>query len=262
MPWRLLAMLALALAVAVWPWVAPSLVCTASALYLVPLWVALSLSSAEAAYVRRVGFITRYLAAGGKLGGLLRPGLLLVLIQGFKSLFLLLLLITAVMALNPGQRGLLVVDALALPLFLMGMRRLLADELREDLRHALLRQWTHRLNAVLLWLGLLAVALLSPYPDYGGQDWREIWYAAATDTPPACDVLALLGRIQAVGEAMSAWTVQNLAAVDAGGERRIPAWLLALVISGVSFLVAWLHSRLLTGALAQPWGWRKDGDGA
>ncbi len=67
-PWRLALMFVFSLALAVWPWAVSWLNCLASALYLVPLWIALSLAAAEAACVRRVGFITRYLEPHGRLG--------------------------------------------------------------------------------------------------------------------------------------------------------------------------------------------------
>ncbi len=261
-PWRIALMFVFSLALAAWPWAASGMNCLASALYLVPLWIALGMASAEAAGVRRVAFITRYLEPRGRLGGLLRPGLLMLSLQTIKSLLLVLLLVTGIMALAPLQRGILAADALLLSLLSVLLRHLLAGEVRADLCAPLLRQWAHRCNAFILWIALLSAAWHVPYPDYADMAWRQVLQRSVADVQPGCDALALLGRVQAVAEAMSAWAMQNLSAETSRLEQTMPAWLLVLAVSGVSFLIAWLHSRVLTGVLSRPWClWQKGGTG-
>ena len=98
-PWirylsSLAGMLAVGLAVTVWPWAAARLGCLGSAVYMGPLWVLVALAAAEAGFLRRFAFVSLYLEPTGWLRPLLWPGSLLWLWQGVKALFLTFVLVT------------------------------------------------------------------------------------------------------------------------------------------------------------------------
>lgn len=245
-------MLAAALGLVLWPVLAPYLGCPASALYIAPFWILVSASTLEAAALRRRAFIGFYLAPRGGLGRLLRPGFLLLALQGAKAGFFTLLLLVGALALTPGQRGLLLADVGLLLLLQAGLWRLFGAQMRPDLGAPLLRHWAHWVNALLLWLGLLAVAWVSPKANYTGLDWNQALLTAAVGVDAGCDALSLLGRLQSAASALLAWASQNLLLHPGRSEQALVAWLLMSASLGVSFLFAWACSRTLGGVTARP----------
>jgi len=242
----------LALAVALWPLLAPHLDCLWVALCIASLWMLIGLSVVESAALRRRAFIGFYLSTRGGLGRLLRPGLLLLAVQGFKSGLFALLLLVGALGLSPAQRWVLLADALLLVPLQALMHRLLQGHIRVDIQGPLTRHWAHWVNALLLWLALTAVGLIASDPNYRGMDWDQAVLSAAERVMAGCDVLAMLGRLQVVGTALPGWAAENLLSGNGAMQRSPMAWLLLAVSAGVSFLFAWSYSRLLSGVSARP----------
>ncbi len=245
-------MLSAALGVIFWPLLAPGLGCMSSALYIAPFWLLIAVATVESAVLRRRAFVGFYLSADGGLGRLLRPGLLLWALQGLKSGFFVLLLMVGALGLNHGQKWLLLSDVVILLLIQALVGRWFGGQLRGDIRQSLIRHWAHWVNALLLWLALPAMSLLSYRTDYAGMKWDQAMLVAAGQVQAGCDALAMLGRLQAATTALPGWTVQNLLPQSAGPDRVLVAWLLLFASVGVSFLFAWAYSRLLSGVTARP----------
>jgi len=250
---RFAAMLALGLGLYWWPDVAGRFGCAGTALYLLPFWIAATLSAAEGAFLRRYRFISYSLADDGRLGRVLRPGPLLLLRQGVGGLLLALLLLVGALALAPGQRLLLLADLVLLPLLLVALGWLLRGEIRSDILRPLVRQWAHRVNALLLWLALLLVLFHSPQMDYSGQPWQTVARQGALEVTVGCDALAVLARLQSVGGALALWAAQNLFGGLQEAEQLLMAWGLFTAAFGVSFLLAWVYSRALVGVWVGRW---------
>jgi hypothetical protein len=169
-----------------------------------------------------------------------------------KSGFFALLLLVGALGLSAGQRWLLLSDVLVLTLIQALVGRLFGGQIRSDIRGPLLRHWAHWLNALLLWLALPAMSLLSPKADYGGMHWDQALLAAAQQVQAGCDALAMLGRLQAAATALPGWAAENLLSHSDASEKTLTAWLLLFASVGVSFLFAWGYSRLLSGVAARP----------
>jgi len=239
----------------VWSRVAPSLGCVPSALLLALAWGLITLAGADFAFIRRRAFIGQYLASDALLSRLLQPGLLLLAWQALKGLVLALLLLLGTLALDGSQQALLLADALLLGLIGLWLARRLSSQLRPGVAGALLRRWAHRINAPLLWLGLMATRLAAPSapaPAPAG-DWLGAVQQAAGSVTVGCDALALLARMQAVADVSLRWAVARLAEAGGGGEQTLLAGLLVTLFFGVSFVVAWAFSLALTGVTARPW---------
>ena len=236
-----------------WPWVSGHLDCMGSALYIIPFWVAGILAGIEAAYLRRYAFMSQYLAHAGRLVRLLRPGVLLLAWHSIKGLFLALLLMVGLLTLDSLQRQLLLADLLLLPVLLFGISRLLHGEIRDRLHPPLVRHWTQWGNALLLWIALMWVTSFTAQMNYTGLPWQEVVRFGAAEVIVGCDALAFLARIEAISAALALWAAQNLFSGLERPDQLLMAWTLFIASFGVSFLVAWIYSRVLIGAWAQPW---------
>lgn len=240
-------------ALLLWQWSADRLACSASVLFLLPLWTVLTLAASEVALIRRYAFIAQYLRAEGQLARLLRRRIVLLLWQAAKTLTLALVLLVGAVFLDPVQWLVLLADTLLMVILIVLFSRILNRELKPGYHGFLGHHWAHWVNAPLLWLCLVLVTFHTAHENYSGMSWLEAMHSSVSNVSVACDELAFLGRINAAGEALMWWGAQNYLQ---GLERPAPvvtAWLAFLAFFGVSFLIAWAYSRALVGVLSRPW---------
>ena len=243
----------------VWAWmlawgrVAGSANCFAAAVFLLGLWIAVTLPAYEWALVRRLGFVAQYLERPGVLARWLSRRLLLFSWQALKSLPVAVVLVMVALSLTAVQWVLLLADAMVLAVLVATLGRMLRGELGAPYVGTFARMWAHRCNALLLWAGLLVLAFYMPHADYRGLPWESAARAAALQVETTCDAIAVLARASAVIEALGWWAAQNFLGDLRGTGELLLSWLLFLASFGVSFLGAWAYSRALTGALSRPW---------
>ena len=257
--WPLLAMTAVWLALALWAGLAGRLGCGVAIGLILGLWGLLFLSGSEAVLLRRQFFIRACLEPRGHLARWLGRRWLLYLWQALKALVLALVLAIALLLLRLPQWWLLLADVLLLGALLWLLNRMLRGEVIALYQAALARVWARRINALLLWLGLLVTLLFTPRHDYAGLGFSEAVRHGAAQVQLGCDALAVLARAGAVLEAALWWSAQRLFAELAGPPITLFAWIGFIAAFGLSFLVAWAYSGVLIGVLARPWQLRASG---
>lgn len=252
-PWPLAAMTGVWLLLALWSGLADHLGCGIALVPILLLWGLILLAGGEAALLRRHLFIRACLEPGGRLARWLDRRSLLFLWQGLKALALALVLVITLPLLQAPQWLLLLADILLLGILLWFLGWLLRGEAMERYQAALARAWAQRVNAVLLWLGLLLSLLFTPRHDYGSLVLTEAMRHGAAQVQLDCDALAVLARAGAILESALWWSAQRLFSGLEGLPMALLAWLGFLALFGASFLVAWAWSRVLGGVLARPW---------
>jgi len=237
-----------------WSMLADRAGCVGSALFLLACWVLIGAAGAEAVLLKRASLIGQYLEPRGRLFRWLRRPLLLLLWQAAKGLALALVILVAALGLTWPQWAVLFTDAVLLAILVASLDRVLGRELIPSYRSPLVRLWSRRLNAVLLWLALVAVAYYTPHEDYQGVTWQTAMERGALDTAASCDAVAALARAGGALEALAWWAAQQVlgGAADADAQQISVAWLAFLAAFGVSFIIAWAFSLALTGILALP----------
>lgn len=251
--WQVAAMLAIWLLLAASTGLADRLGCTAGIVQVMVVWGLVFLAGTETVLLRRHLFIHACLETRGLVARWLGRRLFLVSWQALKALVLTLVLVTTLFLLRPPQWLLLLLDILLFTALVWLLNRLLRGEVKEVYRAALVRAWAHRVNAVLLWLGLLVSLLFTARHDYGAMGFPEAVRHGAAQVSLGCDALAVLARAAAVLETTLWWTAQRLFSGLEAPPLALLAWLGFIAAFGVSFLVAWSWSRLLGGVLARPW---------
>jgi hypothetical protein len=150
-----------------WGWqrAAPIIDCPLALLFVIALWTLSILATSEPALLRRRAFAALYLDPGGWLFRWLRRWAFQVLWLGVRTLFPTLLLLAAVLSLDRWQWGLLLADVAMLALLVGLFGRLLRHEVRSGYREPIARLWAQRVNALLLWVALLAVTVFSTHEN-------------------------------------------------------------------------------------------------
>ncbi len=236
-----------------WRWTADRLGCMGCILFILPLWGTLMLASTEIALCRRHAFISQYLSTEGILARLLRGKTLLLVWQGIKALFFTLILLVSVLLFDAEQWLVLLIDILLMTVLMGLFTGLLRGEVKSGYREPMAHHWAHWVNALLLWLVSVLVMFFSAHVDYTGMAWDEVVHYSAQSVLVACDAIAVLARIGAVGEALAWWAAQNFLVALERPMHIVVAWLAFLAMFGLSFLSAWAYSRALAGVLSNPW---------
>jgi len=236
-----------------WGLAADQLPCAGAALALAAVAGLIANSGVEAALVRRRAFVGQYLVRGRLLYRLLSGRVLILIRQGARGLVLGLLLLVTALALEPMQWALLLADVLLFAGLLAGMARLLSVQVHAHAAGPLARNWAVRLNALLLWLAWVALMAHTPQENYSGLRWEEVLALSAGQPSVACDAIAVLARLAAVGSALALWSAQHLFAGLRDAGELLVAWALFLVAFGASFLLALAYGRCLAGVLSRPW---------
>ena len=247
------------LLLALWTGLAGWLGCSVAVLLVLALWALIFLAGSETALLRRHLFIRACLEPRGLLARWLDRRLLLYLWQGLKALVLALVLVVALMLLRLPQWLLLLGDILLLGALLRLLNHLLRGEVIDLYQAALARAWARRINALLLWLGLLMSLLFTARHDYSQLGLGEAVRHGAAQIALGCDVLAVLARAGAVLETSLWWAAQRLFAGLEGLPLTLLAWLGFVGAFGISFVVAWAYSCLLGGLIARPWHFHRAG---
>jgi hypothetical protein len=240
-------------ALLLWQRVADRLGCFLSTLFLLPLWIVLTLAASEAALIRRHAFVVQYLRTEGLLARLLRRKTVLLLWQTAKTLILALVLLVGVVFLDPVQWLVLLADTLLMVILVILFSRILDTELKSGYCSFLGRHGAHWANTALLWLCLVLVTFYTAHENYTGMTWQEAIHSGVSKVRMACDELAFLGRMNAAGEALMWWGAQNYLQGLERPALLIMAWLAFIAFFAVSFLIAWAYSRALVGVIARPW---------
>jgi hypothetical protein len=239
--------------VLLWQQLAPLAPCAAAAAVVALLAFAIAAAGLEAAAQRRHAFRTQYLAGGGRLFRLLRPGVLMAVWQTTKAALLAVALALGALALEPWQRALLLADAVAMAVLIVSLARLLEGEVRAAHVAPLARRWGVRANALLVWIALVVGLLFTPQADLRAMRWEEVVSLAVGQVAVGCPAIALLSRVATVGSALAAWGAQNLFAEIHGAQETLAAWFVFLAAFGASFLFAWGYSLALAGVVSAPW---------
>jgi hypothetical protein len=250
---RLIAMGMVWAGLVVWQTAAAIIDCPLALVFVIAVWTLSILAASEPALLRRRAFAALYLNSGGRLFRLLRRWTLQLLWIGARTLLPTLLLLITALSLDGRQWALLLADVVLLTLWVSLFGRLLHREVRSGYREPIARLWAQRVNALLLWVALLANSAFSTYEDYKGLSWNEVVRYAASQPQTACNELALLARLSTVGQALALWAAQNLLPGLARLDQAVVAWAFFLTSLGVSFLVAWAYSRTLMGVWVRPW---------
>ncbi len=236
-----------------WKLVADRLECIGSALFVLPLWVALTLAAIEVALFKRHAFINQYLNPKGVLIQLWRRKALLLLWQGVKALIFTLLLLVSVVLFDTVQWLVLLADIVLMVTLVGVFSWLLQREIKPLYHEPLAHHWAQWANAVLLWLISALVMFFSAHENYQEMAWEQVISFSASNVTVSCDALAVLTRLNAVSEALMWWIAQNRLSELQDPAQVLIAWLMFTAWFGVSFLIAWAYSRALTGVLSKPW---------
>jgi hypothetical protein len=251
--WHIAAMAGIWLLMAAWAGLADRTGCAAGLVLVMVAWALVFLAGSETALLRRHMFIRACLEPRGRVARWLGRRMLLLLWQGLKALVLALGLVIALLLLRLPQWLVLLLDILLFSALLWLLNRLLTTEIRDPYRPALARAWAHRINAALLWLGLLVSLLFTTRHDYGTLGFTEAVRHGASQVSLGCDALAILARAAAVLETALWWAAQRLFSGLEGFPLALLAWMGFIAAFGISFLVAWSWSRVLGGVMARPW---------
>lgn len=263
MPVHLGRMLAVGAALLLWQQFADVAPCAVAAALVAALAFAVGAAGLEAAVQRRHAFAAQYLAAGGRLFRLLRPGALVVLWQATKAVVLAAVLVVNALLLEPWQGGLLLADALLVAALVHATARALAGEVRDPYVPVLARRWAVRVNALVVWAALVVGLFYTPQANLAALRWEEVVALAAGQLEVACAPIGVLARLAAVGGSLALWGAQNLFADLGDAQETLAAWLVFLAAFGTSFLHAWALSLALAGVSATPWrAWRRGDEAA
>jgi hypothetical protein len=227
--------------------------CIPAAMLLALLAALMALAGTEAAFYRRHAFLRHYLEPDGRLFGLLRRRLLILIRQGIVSLALALFLLIGALGFGESQWLLLLADIVLLTVLQSLFSSLLAGEVREPYPAPMARQWAERVNGVLLWLAWSLLMFFSPHADYAGLRWEEVVAHSAHATSVGCDALAVSARLAAAGQSLALWGAQHLFRGLQEPVQLLMAWVAFLTAFGASYFVARAFSRALSGVSARPW---------
>jgi uncharacterized membrane protein len=249
-------------ALLLWRSSADRLGCTLSAVFLVLVVLLVALSATEVAFYRRHAFLAQFLQPGSILFRLLRRKSLVVLFQLVRSVLLGLVVLISALMFEPAEWLALFVDVVLMQILLLAFSELLRAQVKTPYRLPLARHWALRANAAVLWASLVLIQFFSAHEDYTGLRWEDVALFSASRLNLGCDVLAVLARLHALGEALALWAGQNLLVGLGRPAQALMAWLVFVASFGASFLVAWAYSRVLAGVLSRPWRvWRQEPEG-
>lgn len=252
-PLNVLRMFAVWTGLLAWQWGSNQLGCIGSALMIIPFWIILTAALAENSIVRRHTFIAQYLNSQGVLARLLRGKVILLLRQAVKAMIFAILLMINAVFFEVNQWLVLLADIVLLTLIVRFMSHLLSNEVKSDYQIFLAHYWAHWVNTFILWLTLVFMLFYSSHENYTGMSWEQVVHYSASKIDIRCDSLAILARINAVSEALMWWAAQNFLHTLVKPTQTAIAWLALSTWFGMSFLVAWTYSRILTGTLSRSW---------
>ncbi len=227
--------------------------CALSAALVMVIGVGIFLAGSESVLLKRHILVRAVLSRHGWLAWVLSLKTFLLLWQVLKALVLALFLAVSLFLLRWPQWGVLFADILLIGALLAMFTRLLRHEIHPLYLGPLVRIWAHRLNVVVLWLGLMLALLYSAREDYTAMSFADVVHYTAANLHIGCDALAVLSRLLVLLDAALWWAAQRIFAGIDEPQQLLLAWLAFIAAFGASFLIAWCYSRMMIGLLARPW---------
>ena len=129
----------------------------------------------------------------------------------------------------------------------------MAEQVHDEYRYALARQWGMWFSVALLWGEAIMVLTLSPPENYLGQRWQEVVTYGVSQSDVLCPQVADLTNVLAAAQALAMWAVQNASLVLNDPTQAVMVWVGFVSLFGLTFLVAWAFSQALIGVMARPW---------
>lgn len=250
---RLLTMSIVWLLLLVWFLNAYRLSCNAALGFLAALGATQLLAGTERVYFRRRALFSQCLLKEGRLFRIFHNRILTTLREiAFAGLLALLLLI-GTLAFEPRQWSLLFADLMLLSLVIPRLALAMTNEVCDECRHALARQWALWLSVLLLWGEAVMMLFLFPPEDYIGMRWQEVVTYGVNMPDVHCAWMASAAEVYRIGQALAMWAAQNASRVNQDPTQSVMVWVGFSVLFGLTFLMALAISRAFVGVMARPW---------
>lgn len=250
---RLLTMSIVWLLLLVWFLNAYRAPCRGALVVFVLLAAILLVAGTERSYFHRRALFNECLRSEGRLFAIFHNRILLTARETLYSGVLALLLMTAALLFEPRQWSLLFADLLLLTLLIPRLARAMGNEVRDEYRYAMARQWAMWISVLLLWSEAVLVLVFSPAQDFVGMRWQEVVTFGVAVPEVHCPPMHAAAEIYAAGQALAMWAVQNASRVSHDPTQAVMVWVGLVTLFGFTFLVALAYSRALIGVMGRPW---------
>jgi hypothetical protein len=223
----------------------------------------LIVAGTERSYFHRRALFNECLHHEGRLFHIFHNRILLTVRETLYGAVLALFLMISSLLFEPRQWSLLFADLLVLTLLIPRLAIAMGNEIRDEYRFALARQWSMWISVVLLWGEAVLVLVFSPPEDYFGMRWQEVVTYGVAEPEVLCPLLKSATEVYAVGQALAIWAVQNAGRVINDPTQSVMVWVGLTTLLGFTFLVALAYSRALVGVMGRPWEmWQSFSGGA
>lgn len=218
----------------------------------IPVWIAATwmifTGGHEAALLRRRAWLSQYLLEQSRYHRVLRGGgLLFGWHLGIATLLALFMLIKLSL-LSPWLWGVMLVNIPLLALMVGALDARMRGHVKPRVRPALVRRFAVPLDAALMVVAYLAVALMLTQPHLIGLSWSEAVTFHLPGSSSQLAVLAFFERAYLLADLTLQWALQNtLGDTDHSGWMALVGWTL-LLLTSTAFI--WAYVRLLIGASA------------
>ncbi len=254
---RLLTMSIIWLLLLVWQLNAYRLNCALSIAMVAMLMLPLIIAGTEMSYFHRRALFNECLHKDSLLFGYLHNRVLMTLRELLFSLTLAVLLLTASLLFEPRQWSILFADILLIGLLIPRLANGMGNEVREEYRYAMARQWAMWISTLLLWGESLLVIAFASQQDYFGMRWQEVITYAINDPDLLCPVVAEVTHVYMTLLALAQWAIQNASRLGNDPTQAVIIWTGLISVLAFSFLTALAYSRALVGVMGRPWEmWR------
>ncbi|MGB5737272.1 MAG: hypothetical protein WBM40_22835 [Thiohalocapsa sp.] len=250
---RLLTMSIVWLSLLIWFLNAYRAGCVTALAVLALLGLVLLAAGMEKSLLRRRALFQECMAEQDRLFDLFHNRLVMTLYRATSALFLGLILLASALTFEPRQWSILFVDVLLMALLLPRLARSMGEQVHDEYRYALARQWGMWFSVALLWGEAIMVLTLSPPENYLGQRWQEVVTYGVSQSDVLCPQVADLTNVLAAAQALAMWAVQNASLVLNDPTQAVMVWVGFVSLFGLTFLVAWAFSQALIGVMARPW---------
>ncbi len=217
-----------------------------------PVWVAATwmifIGSHEAALMRRRAWLSQYLVEQSRYHRLLRGGVLLFGWHLALATLLALFMLVKLSLLSPWLWGVMLLNIPLLALIVSTLDARMRSHVKPRIRPALVRRIAVPLDAALMVLAYLAVALALTQPNLIGLSWNEAVTFHLPGSSSQLAVLAFFERAYLLADLTLQWALQNtLGDTDHSGWMALAGWTL-LLLTSTAFI--WAYVRLLVGGHA------------
>jgi len=216
------------------------------------------LAGIEKSFLHRRALFNECLHDDDRLFDLFHNRILMTLRETTVAIVLGGLMMVGALIFEPRQWSLLFIDLLLLSLLIPRLVNAMSNQVRDEYRFAMARQWATWLSVLLLWGEAVMVLIISPPEYYVGMRWQEVVTYGVRQPDAACPLVAYAAQIYMVGLALAMWSVQNASRVLNDPTQAVMAWIGFLTLFGFTFAMALAFSRALVGVMGRPWEmWRR-----